>query len=72
MNVALTLLIPFLGTVVGASTVLMARKAIGVRVNKALLGFAAGVMVAASVWSLIIPAIDLSADMGRLSWLLQR
>ena len=69
MNVAITLLIPFLGTVVGASTVLMARKAIGARVNKALLGFAAGVMVAASVWSLIIPAIDLSADMGRLSWL---
>ena len=39
------------------------------RMHNALLGFAAGVMVAASVWSLIIPALDLSADMGRLSWL---
>ena len=69
MNVAITLLIPVLGTVVGASTVLMARKAIGARVNKALLGFAAGVMVAASVWSLIIPAMNQSAHMGKLAFI---
>ena len=54
---------------VGASTVLFARRSVSSRVQNALLGFAAGVMVAASVWSLIIPAMELSADMGRMSWL---
>ncbi|MBQ4500060.1 MAG: ZIP family metal transporter [Alistipes sp.] len=68
MEIATILITPFLGTLVGASTVLFARHAISARLHKALLGFAAGVMVAASVWSLIIPAIDLSADMERLSW----
>ena len=69
MNILPILLIPFLGTMVGASTVLFARRSVSSRVQNALLGFAAGVMVAASVWSLIIPAMDLSADMGRMSWL---
>lgn len=69
MNILSILLIPFLGTMVGASTVLFARRSVSSRVQNALLGFAAGVMVAASVWSLIIPAMELSADMGRMSWL---
>lgn len=63
------LAIPFAGTIVGASTVLFVRKTVSARLQKILLGFAAGVMVAASVWSLIIPAIDLSEAMGRWSWL---
>ncbi len=63
------ILIPFVGTLVGASTVLFTRGASLERTQKAFIGFAAGVMVAASVWSLIMPSIELSAAMGRLSWL---
>jgi ZIP family zinc transporter len=62
-------LIPFLGTVLGASTVMFTRESIASKLNKALLGFAAGVMVAASVWSLIIPSLELSEPMGLLSWI---
>ena len=69
MNILTIIAIPFIGTVVGASTVLLARKSVSARIHNALLGFAAGVMVAASVWSLIIPALDLSEDMGKLSWI---
>lgn len=54
---------------IGAATVLFARHSVSSRIQSSLLGFAAGVMVAASVWSLIIPAIELSADMERMSWL---
>ena len=68
MNWITTLIIPLLGTIIGASTVLFARHSPSQRLHTTLLGFAAGVMVAASVWSLIIPAIDLSADLGKLSW----
>lgn len=57
------------GTILGASSVLFARHEVSARVQNALLGFAAGVMVAASVWSLIIPAIDMSEGMGKLAWL---
>ncbi len=68
MNWITTFIIPLLGTILGASTVLFARHSPSQRLHTTLLGFAAGVMVAASVWSLIIPAIDLSADLGKLSW----
>jgi ZIP family zinc transporter len=57
------------GTILGASSVLIARHEVSARVQNALLGFAAGVMVAASVWSLIIPAINMSEGMGKLAWL---
>ena len=69
MNTLLVLLIPFAGTVVGAATVFLTRDKVSSRVQNALLGFAAGVMVAASVWSLIIPAIDLSQHLDKLSWM---
>ena len=69
MNLLTILIIPFLGTVLGASAVLFTRQSVASQLNKALLGFAAGVMVAASVWSLIIPSIELSESMGRMSWL---
>ena len=68
MNTLSIIAIPFLGTILGASTVLLARHSVSARLNNALLGFAAGVMVAAAVWSLIIPSIDLAEGMGRLSW----
>lgn len=69
MNMLTTIAIPLLGTIAGSSAVLFARKSVSPRLHNALLGFAAGVMVAASVWSLIIPAIDLSSEMGKLSWM---
>lgn len=69
MNILAIIAIPFLGTVVGAATVLLARKSVSSRIHNALLGFAAGVMVAASVWSLIIPALELSEGMDKLSWI---
>ena len=69
MNIFSIIAIPFIGTVIGSATVLFTKDKTSARMHNALLGFAAGVMVAASVWSLIIPALDLSADMGRLSWL---
>jgi ZIP family zinc transporter len=69
MNILTIIAIPFLGTALGAATVLLVRNSVSARLHNALLGFAAGVMVAAAVWSLIIPALDLSATMGRLSWL---
>ena len=63
------LLIPFAGTTLGAACVFFMRNNLSELVQRALTGFAAGVMVAASVWSLLIPAIDQSAALGRLSFL---
>lgn len=61
--------IPFLGTALGAGCVFFVKRGIHPMVQKTLLGFASGVMVAASVWSLIIPAMDMSEGMGRLAFL---
>lgn len=63
------LLIPFLGTTFGAATVFFMKKAMNDAVQRLLLGFAGGVMIAASVWSLLIPAMDMSGSMGRLAFL---
>ena len=63
------LLIPFIGTAAGAACVFFLKKDLRAGVQRALTGFAAGVMVAASIWSLIVPAIDQSADKGRLAFL---
>ena len=63
------ILIPFLGTALGSACVFLMKKAMGDRLQRALTGFAAGVMVAASIWSLLIPAIEQSAAMGKLSFL---
>ena len=56
--------LPFLGTALGAACVFLLRDGLSERVNRALLGFASGVMVAASVWSLLIPAMDQCEAMG--------
>ncbi|MBQ8954748.1 MAG: ZIP family metal transporter [Clostridia bacterium] len=63
------ILIPLLGTTLGAACVFFMKKALNATVQRALQGFAAGVMVAASIWSLIIPALEQSAEMGKLSFL---
>ena len=62
------LLLPFLGTTLGAACVFFMKNGMPGTVQKILTGFAAGVMVAASVWSLIIPAMDQSAHMGKWSF----
>ena len=63
------IMLPFFGTALGAAMVYLLKGSMSPRVHKALLGFASGVMVAASVWSLLIPAMDHSAHMGRLAFL---
>ncbi len=63
------LMIPFAGTALGAACVFFMKKELGRNMQRVLTGFAAGVMVAASIWSLIIPAMELSADKGNLSFL---
>ena len=63
------ILIPFLGTALGAACVFFMKRSLGDAVQRALAGFAAGVMVAASIWSLLIPAIEQSEGMGWLSFL---
>lgn len=62
------LLIPFLGTSLGAACVLFMRREMHDTIRKALTGFAAGVMVAASIWSLILPSIQQSEQMGRFAF----
>ncbi len=69
MNAFIGILIPFLGTALGAACVFFMKNALSDKVQRALTGFAAGVMVAASVWSLLIPAIEQSSAMGKLSFL---
>ena len=64
-GLAVGLLIPFLGTVLGSAFVFFMKKDMPALLQKTLLGFASGVMVAASVWSLLIPSIEMSGDMGR-------
>ncbi len=63
------LLIPFLGTTLGSMMVFFLKDKMNPRVEHILIGFAAGVMVAASIWSLIVPAIEMSSDMGSLSFI---
>lgn len=68
LNMTVGILIPFLGTTLGAACVFFLRGAIKPLVQKGLLGFASGVMVAASVWSLLIPAMDMSETMGKFAF----
>ena len=69
METFLGILIPFLGTTLGVACVFFMKKSLGDLVQRSLAGFAAGVMVAASIWSLLIPAIEQSENMGRFSFL---
>ena len=69
MNALFGILIPFAGTTLGAAMVFFMRKEMNERLQKMLLGFASGVMIAASVWSLLIPAIDMSEKEGGMAWL---
>jgi ZIP family zinc transporter len=66
---SLGLAIPFAGTTLGAAMVFFMKDKVNQKLQKVLLGFAAGVMIAASIWSLLIPAIEESSYLGKLSWI---
>lgn len=68
-NVIFIILLPFIGTIFGSAFVFFLKDRMNVTLQRALTGFAAGVMVAASVWSLIIPAMEQSQSMGKLAFL---
>ena len=68
LEIILGMMIPFIGTTLGASLVFLLKKKLNNKIQKVLLGFASGVMIAASIWSLIMPAIDMSSDM-RMPWI---
>lgn len=67
--VATGLLIPLLGTTLGACLAFFMKGAMKPRVQKALLGFASGVMIAASVWSLLIPSLQMAEEAGGIPWI---
>lgn len=68
-KVFLGLMIPFAGTILGSACVFIMKKDFSPKIRKALLGFASGVMVAATIWSLLIPAMEQSKSMGKLSFI---
>lgn len=63
------ILIPFIGTSLGAGFVFFMKKDMNEKLKKLIVGFASGVMIAASVWSLIIPAVEMSESQGVIPWL---
>ncbi len=69
MQLAIGLLIPFLGTTLGSAMVFLMKNKMNIKFEKLLLGFASGVMLAASIWSLIIPAINMSEEQGNIAWI---
>lgn len=68
MKVFIGLMIPFLGTALGASMVFLMKNKMNKSLEKMLLGFASGVMIAASIWSLLIPAIEMSKEQEKIAW----
>ena len=69
MDIIIGLLIPFIGTTIGSAMVFLMKKEINRKVEKFLLGFAAGVMIAASVWSLLMPSIEMAEEQGVIAWI---
>ena len=69
MEIFLVVILPFIGTMLGSFMFFFLKDKLNNKIQKILIGFAAGVMIAASIWSLIIPAIDQSSHLGKLSFL---
>jgi len=69
MELILGLAIPFLGTALGSAMVFFMKNQMNKKIEKLLLGFASGVMIAASVWSLLIPSIDMAKEQNVIEWL---
>ena len=63
------IMIPFIGTSLGSSLVFFLKKTMNEKVQKMIVGFAAGVMIAASVWSLILPAVEMAENQGVITWI---
>mgnify|MGYP005802448929 CR=1 FL=1 len=68
MKLWIALWIPFIGTMLGSAMVFFMKDKINPKIQKLLLGFAAGVMIAASVWSLLIPSMDMTEEQGGITW----
>lgn len=68
MDILLGILIPFLGTILGASMVFLMKNTLNKGIEKILLGLASGVMIAASVWSLLIPSFEMAEKQGLIEW----
>ena len=69
MEIFWGILIPFLGTTLGSAAAFFMKNELNKKVEKMLLGFASGVMVAASVWSLLIPSIEMAEEQGTIAWI---
>ncbi len=69
LQVLIGIMVPFIGTTLGSSLVVTLKGEMSSRLRKVLLGFASGVMMAASVWSLLLPAIEKAEELGRVPWL---
>lgn len=69
MQVFIILMIPFIGTILGSGMVFFLKDRMNSMLQKLLLGFASGVMIAASIWSLLIPAIDMAKQQGKIEWI---
>ena len=69
MEKLIVLLIPFIGTSLGAATVFIMKNKVSPKIEKTLLGFASGVMIAASIWSLLIPSMEMAEEQGKIAWL---
>ena len=69
MDLVIGLAIPFLGTTLGAATVFLMKDKMSIKIQKLLLGFASGVMIAASVWSLLIPSIEMAKSQRDIAWI---
>lgn len=69
IGVAAGVMIPFIGTALGSAMVFFMKNQINRKLEKLLMGFAAGVMVAASVWSLLIPSIEMADGQGKIAWI---
>ena len=69
MGLIYGLTIPFLGTLFGSGMVFLMKDKINKKLEKFLLGFASGVMIAASIWSLLIPSIEMAKNQGRIEWI---
>ena len=69
LNGLIIILIPFLGTSLGSAVVLFSKGELNQKLQKFLLGFASGVMIAASIWSLLIPSIEMAESQNIVAWI---
>lgn len=69
MEIVFGILIPFIGTILGSSIVFFMKNTFNKGIEKSLLGLASGVMIAASIWSLLIPSLEMAENQGMITWL---